>query len=412
MRAVLILSVVAVATSLSRAESYDLSLPPKDGEKYKSADFRIWIPDGVKTVRAVIVRQHGCGRNGSDHSDDLQWQALAKKHDAALLGPWYQYHKECAEWFDPKNGTERAFLEALKRFSVTSQHPELEQAPWAIWGHSGGSMWACHMANRHPDRVVAVWARSQAVTEYTDAALLVPIVFNYGEGEKVGRFESVHKNSVKAFETYRPKGALWAIAVDPKSSHDCRENRTLAVPFFDQMLTERLPANGAGKLLPLHPQWVGDLKTLRIQSHLTAPGDQQSLCWLPGEAFAKKWVEYCQTGTVKDTTPPPAPTQVVATKNDTGVSLKWQAAADLESGLKAFHVYRDGKKIATVGSDKSKGNPNGFVQIWNYGDEPEPKAVRFGYTDIDGTADATYTVTSENHAGLESSKSSVGAVSK
>ena len=59
------------------AATFDVNQPPKDGEKYKSADFRLWVPDGVKTLRAVIVRQHGCGRKGIDHADDLQWQALA-----------------------------------------------------------------------------------------------------------------------------------------------------------------------------------------------------------------------------------------------------------------------------------------------------------------------------------------------
>src|SRR5438552_2841778 len=68
-----------------RAGTFEVSLPPKEGEQYKSADFRLWLPEGAKTIRAVIVRQHGCGRNGIDHADDLQWQALAAKHDAALL---------------------------------------------------------------------------------------------------------------------------------------------------------------------------------------------------------------------------------------------------------------------------------------------------------------------------------------
>src|SRR5262249_30614973 len=216
----------------------------KDGEKYKSADFRIWIPDGAKRIRAIIVRQHGCGRKGIDHADDLQWQAPAAKHDAALLGSWVPQATEGKGWFDRANGSERAFVEALKHFAKESEHPELAAVPWAIWGHSGGALWACHMTNRHPERVVAVWARSQALTEYVAEALQVPIVFNYGEGEKTGRFEVVHKNSQAAFNTYRPKGALWALAVDPKSSHDCRNSRQLAIPVFAKTLAARLPKRG------------------------------------------------------------------------------------------------------------------------------------------------------------------------
>ena len=237
--ATLLLSPVASAATL------EVSMPPKEGEKYKSADFRVWIPDGVKTIRAVIVRQHGCGRNGIDHADDLQWQALAAKHDAALFSSWFQHTKECGDWFDPANGSERAFLAALAHFANESKHPELRKAPWAIWGHSGGAVWACHMTNRHPERVVAVWARSQALTAYNEKAMLVPIVFNYGEGEKTGTFASVHKNSQEAFTKFRANGALWAVAIDPKSSHDCRNSRQLAIPFFDTMLTARLPKEGS-----------------------------------------------------------------------------------------------------------------------------------------------------------------------
>ena len=32
--------------------------------------------------------------------------------------------------------------------------------------------------------------------------------------------------------------------------------------------------------------------------------------WLPNEAVAKAWMEYVKTGTVADTTPPPAPSRV------------------------------------------------------------------------------------------------------
>ena len=388
------------------AASYDVAMPPKEGEKYKSAEFRLWVPDGVKTVRAVIVRQHGCGRKGLDHADDLQWQALAAKHGAALLGTHFQHAKECKDWFDPAQGSNRAFLDALKHFATESKHPELETAPWAIWGHSGGALWACHMTNRYPNRVVAVWARSQAATEFDAEALKVPIVFNYGEGEKKGQFESVHKNSQAAFTTYRPKGAVWAVAIDPKSGHDCRNSRLLAVRFFDKMLAARLPKEGI-KLKPVHeePYWRGEAAKLDILSPEVSRGDPKADSWLVDEEFAKAWQEYCRTGDVKDTTPPPAPADVKAVVFDKGVSLHWTATTDIESGTKQFAIYKNGARLGSAGGEKTKANPNGFVQIWNYGDEPEPRKVTFQFTDFDGGAGDKYDITAVNHAGLESKRS-------
>ena len=403
------LAVLLLAAGPGRATMLETTVPPAEGEKYKSAAFRLWLPDGVKFVRGIIVRQHGCGRNGIDHADDVQWQALARKWDCALLGSHFVPQKECADWFDPARGSERAFFVALKTFAAQSKHPELADAPWAIWGHSGGALWATHLLNRHPDRVIAVFARSQTLTTIDPKGLAVPVIFNYGEQEKTGRFASVHKNSTTAFSTYRPKGALWAIAVDPKSSHDCRNSRQLAIPFFDAVLARRLPPvpakPGPVALKPMDPAagWLGNPETFAVAPVGRYTGDPAKASWLPDESVAKKWQEYCKTGEVKDPTPPPAPTAVKAVAAD-GVRLTWSAVADLESGIKRFHVYRDGKEIATVGGEPTKANKQGFYQIWNYGDEPEPRPGPTQFFDKDGTKASRYQVTTENHAGLESKK--------
>ena len=68
---------------------YEASTKP--GELIYPVNYTIWIPSGVKTLRGVIVHQHGCGegscKSGLTGAYDLHWQALAKKHDCALLSP-------------------------------------------------------------------------------------------------------------------------------------------------------------------------------------------------------------------------------------------------------------------------------------------------------------------------------------
>ena len=63
----------------------------KPGELAYAVNYTVWIPPGVKTLRGVIVHQHGCGegscKSGLTGAYDLHWQALAKKHDCALLSP-------------------------------------------------------------------------------------------------------------------------------------------------------------------------------------------------------------------------------------------------------------------------------------------------------------------------------------
>src|SRR5437660_692206 len=94
--------------------------------------YTIWIPDGAPRLRGIIVHQHGAGttaaREGSTAANDLHWQALAKKWDCALLGPSYHVTNEKIDlspggselWFDPRHGSEKAFLKALDELAVKS----------------------------------------------------------------------------------------------------------------------------------------------------------------------------------------------------------------------------------------------------------------------------------------------------
>jgi hypothetical protein len=64
---------------------------PKPGELAFAVNYTIWIPPGVKTLRGVVVHQHGCGegscKSGLTGADDFDRPALAKKHDCAFLSP-------------------------------------------------------------------------------------------------------------------------------------------------------------------------------------------------------------------------------------------------------------------------------------------------------------------------------------
>ena len=71
---------------------YEASVKP--GELIFPVQYTIWIPEGVKKLKGVVVHQHGCGegscKSGLTGAWDLHWQALAQKHDCALLSPTYE----------------------------------------------------------------------------------------------------------------------------------------------------------------------------------------------------------------------------------------------------------------------------------------------------------------------------------
>ncbi len=398
----------------------------KKGELPYAVNYTVWIPPGVKSLRGVIVHQHGCGegscKSGLTGAYDLHWQALAKKHDCALLSPSYEQpdKADCQMWCDPRNGSDAAFQKCLTDLGAKSGHPELAKTPWALWGHSGGGHWAGGMVLLHPDRVAAAWLRSgvpllkddpnrKGIKAHTlpDAALKVPLMCNLGtkEGvtEKGKQFAGVWPANETFFNEVRGKGGLVGVAVDPLSSHDCGNQRYLAIPWLDACLTARLPKAGDPlKAMPVDKAWLAPV--LGGEAALAAKyAEPLKAAWLPNEAIAKAWMEYVKDTKVTDTTLPPVPTNVRVQGN----KLTWEAEADLESGLASFVIERDGQFLANVpeGGKNSFGRP--IFQNLQYSDTPTQPLVPLAFTDTKPEAGKkhTYRVIAVNTAGLKSKPS-------
>src|SRR5690606_727289 len=250
MRAILVSLTAAVVVwmlpgvTLAQSNPYDVfpaAEPPYYRVRYEASTasgklgyavyYPIWIPPGVRILRGVIVHQHGCGegscKSGLTGAYDLHWQALAKKHDCALLAPSYEQPEkaDCQMWCDPRNGSDAAFQKCLLDLGAKSGHPELSAVPWALWGHSGGGHWAGGMVLLHPERVAAAWLRSgvpllkpnpERLTIKTHrlpmAALKVPLMCNLGTKEGVtikdGRFAGVWPANQAFFNEVRSQGGL------------------------------------------------------------------------------------------------------------------------------------------------------------------------------------------------------------
>ena len=408
---------------------YEVSYPPseKPGELQFGVTYTIWIPDGVKTIRGVIVHQHGCGsgacQGGATAAYDLHWQALAKKWDCALLGP--SYHQEdkqnCRLWCDPRNGSATTFLRSLDEFATKSGHPELKSAPWCLWGHSGGGFWASLMQTAYPERIIAIWFRSGTAystwesgqipkPEIPAAAYGIPMMMNPGAKEKDDmRFKGAWTGSMAMFEAYRAKGAPVGFAPDPRTSHQCGDSRYLAIPFFDACLGLRLPEKPGDKLKPIDPKagWLAAPLSDTAVSAAKYDGKPEQAMWLPNEATAKAWMEYVKTGATSDTTPPATPTGVKATaKPDGTVELTWNAVADFESGLQGFVIQRDGKDAGKL-PEKPVG-PFGrpLFQAMSYHDTPSKPVPEMRF--VDKTANGEkheYRVIAVNSVGLKSEPS-------
>jgi len=413
---------IGVLHGSDRIVSVEYPPSTKPGELVYGVTYNLWIPDGVKHLRAIIVHQHGCGvgacKGGETAAYDLHWQALARKWDCALLGPSYHQGEgdDCRKWCDPRNGSEKRFLQGLKDLAMKAKHPELVKIPWCLWGHSGGGFWASLMHTLHPERIVAIWFRSGTAFGYwengetlkpklSNAMFKVPMVCNPGVGERDHkRMHKAWNGTLAMFKAYRAKGAPIAFAPDPRTVHECGDSRYLAIPFFDACLDQRLPEKPRTPLRPIDGEqaWLAPLLGEKAVEHEMFDGDRIQSVWLPNEKVAKAWAEYVATGVTEDHTPPPPPLRVMAKDagNET-IHLTWSAHADFESGVRQFVVYRNGKELARV-PEKPKGRfGRPLFQNMSYHDTPEKPLPKMTFTDKDAASSkgTDYAVATVNGVG-------------
>jgi pimeloyl-ACP methyl ester carboxylesterase len=402
-----------------------------EGQQRFAVTYTLWIPDGVKTLRGIIVHQHGAGmtasKEGSTAAYDLHWQALARKWDCALLGPCYHVLNDgdwdaagSIYWMDPRRGSEKTFLKALNDFSVQTGHAELATVPWVLWGHSAGGIWSDIMSTLHPDRVIAVYCRSgsQPVffdrplqvppTTVTPAACSIPMMLSCGIKEAW-----ITDKLMRTFKQYRDQDATIGFAHDPRTEHECGDSRYFAIPYLDACLSMRLPDIGSQDQTPKpvdrSHSWLASLQSPdKAVPAAEFTGDLKESVWLPNEAVAKAYMEYVKTGAVGDTTPPPAPFNVTAMpKGDQGVEIAWSAEADFESGIQQFIILRDGQVLAKVPENPRGQFGRALFQSMTYHDTPSQPLpdMRFLDTSVKPGEKHSYTVITVNSVGIESKPS-------
>jgi hypothetical protein len=410
-RALFVAALVGWTSLAAAAGRYvEVEYPPstEPGELVFGVTYTVWIPDGDAPLRGVIVHQHGCGKGACDGGKtaayDLHWQALAKKWNCALLGPSYHQPdgENCRLWCDPRNGSHKTFLRALDDLADKSKRPELKMVPWCLWGHSGGAFWASLMQTMYPERIAAIWFRSGGAFPYwekgeiekpkiTAAALGIPMMQNPGAKEKDDeKFKIAYDGGLAMFESYRKQGAPIGFAPDPKTGHDCGDSRYLAIPFFDICLELRLPLPGSTE------------QTLRpinlAKGRLVArPEVSAEPSWLPNDRFARMFDVYVQIGFVTDSTPPPAPYDVKATRGDGNTAtITWSADVDFEGGIGGFLIERNGFGYGQVPPAPSMKFGMPLFQAKSYHDTPIAPLPEMKFIDPDAPAGAVYRVIALN----------------
>lgn len=399
--------------SIRSGDIYSTEIKGDEGEKISTARYTLFIPKGLVRIKGVFIHQHGCTMEGTGApvTTDLQYQAFAEKWGLALLGPDLTPHNnDCMEWSDPENGSDISLQEGLNDLAHQSGHQELAQAPWLLWGHSGGGNWVLSMISKHPERIIAAFCYSPAFNIQFNFPKLVdkiPIMIRHaGSGDYNDPGIECWETALDIFSTIRSMNGLISVAYTSNQTHNFSYVRYMGIPFYESVLAQRLPLDGSEKLRDMNTakSWLGDTSSINtmVYKASTFQGDQLSKSWLPDSACAEKYKEYIMTGTVKDVTYPPPPSNVrINNTDDKTFEITWQAKADIESGIKCFLIYKNNKFMSRYPETSD------FQKFDTNGDNPIPAIAPVMSYRIAGQlrkGTDIYEVSVVNHGELESLK--------
>jgi autotransporter-associated beta strand protein len=256
---------------------------------------RLWIPNDVTVIRGVIVIGNGAGGDQRGQTAERDWQALARAHGFALMGTvgYICYFSDAVV-----SAEVPVLLGDLAWYATASGHPEVANLPFVFTGWSGGGQIAYGINTKIPERVIAFIVNKGAnyVPEPPSAAALkTPSIFVGGEFDVgVGRTGILDR-----FEANRPRGALWALALEQNTGHSEGNVDGMFFTLFDHAIRARYPAgatplNGPVTLLDL-PETSGWLATKptvanglpgKVYPYADYTGDKTTACWLMDEGVA------------------------------------------------------------------------------------------------------------------------------
>jgi poly(3-hydroxybutyrate) depolymerase len=293
------LIILTISVQNMNARILNDSIPA--GKNYDKAIFRLWYPDNLEVINGIVVLMPGSNDDGRRQVSDTVWQAFAQKQGFALLGCWYTDYKSndmfIERYADVSKGSGQALIDVIRRFSLSSNHQELEAAPLLMWGFSAGGQFNYEFACWDPARVLAFVVNKGGIY-YTALASKetrsVPGIFFTGEKDMDSR-----KDIIKGiFSLNRRAGALWIYAPEPGASHEIGQTKRLALVFFEEIIPLRISEyrqhNSDHRLKPLKESdgFIGDHKNQTISRVSEDKKYDYPVSWLPGRTTAEAWVAF------------------------------------------------------------------------------------------------------------------------
>ena len=265
--------------------------------------FQMYLPSSIDTVKGICFYVDGGVMNG------LWWMfqsAYVVHRDyyarngyafmvANLKLPVYGSY----DYNVINNWMADAVYSSIDSLAQITGHSELKYSPIFLYGHSNGSIFSHNFILCHADRILGVFLSKGAANTIIDTdlkrdGLQVPTMFVPGETD--GTFSTAYVYS--AFERGRGQGALWSFAVEPGMGHSFATDTSLALPFFRDVVRQRIPDSVHFSTMPIlktvdvSKGYLGNHETYVVASNECYPYQPLEASWLPGINSAMGWQRF------------------------------------------------------------------------------------------------------------------------
>jgi poly(3-hydroxybutyrate) depolymerase len=272
------------------SQTYDTSQPP--GGNFDQAQFRLWVPEGLQSIRAVLVLVPGSNGDGRDQVETPLWQNLAREQGLALVALHMtdKMHEDMfiEHYVDVSHGSGTALLAALEKLAQMSGHAEIATAPLLLWGMSAGGEFNYEFALWRPDRVAGFVVNKGGIyysALASSEARKVPGLFFVGTDDLAFRNDIVRG----IFSINRRAHALWALIEQTGVAHEVAGSDVIAAEFYREILNLRLTAEGS--LSDLNPDngYFCHPVSRNCTPAVETDAPREPVSWLATRALTETW---------------------------------------------------------------------------------------------------------------------------
>ncbi len=292
---ILTVSLLAASPPFVRAEIFEYDHGSDRNAVLEEAKFRLFIPEDLNRVRAVLVWVPGRNGDGRGKAENKGWQDFARENEIAFLACFLRGTKEDYSTYqtNDRGYTVEVIDKALEELAKESGHSEIADAPLALFGHSAGSNVSMLYAKHNPRPTIAVVAAKGPMGhgEVDSGNKRVPILAIVGAKDKPDWV----KGSREAYEKGIQARAVWALAFHPNEGHGGTGSDELIKAYISALIDQRV-ATGQSTLKSVSKTegWLADPESREIGSYSRFTGRKSDASWLPDEASAEAWKAYLE----------------------------------------------------------------------------------------------------------------------